>query len=91
MSGTTTVRVELFGIPRRRAGVACADAQGTRLGEVLADLACRFPNLQNACILSGRLLPGYIANLNGDRFVSDPDTPLHPGDSLLILSADAGG
>ncbi len=84
------VRVELFGIPRRRAGVAFADARGSRLRDVLADLADRFPGLET-CIDRDRLLPGYIANLNGDRFISDPDTALSPGDSLLILSADAGG
>ena len=34
----------------------------------------------------------HIANLsNGERFVTDPATPLEKGDSLLILSADAGG
>ena len=31
------------------------------------------------------------ANLNGDRFISDPGTRLGKGDSVLILSADAGG
>ena len=32
-----------------------------------------------------------IASLNGDRFVSDPRTPLGENDCVLILSADAGG
>jgi hypothetical protein len=31
------------------------------------------------------------ANLNGDRFVSDPTTALAADDHVLILSADAGG
>ena len=38
-----------------------------------------------------RLHPAFVANLNGDRFVSDPATPLGDDDCVLILSADAGG
>jgi len=34
----------------------------------------------------------YIeANLNGDTFVSDPDTSLAVDDRVLLLSADVGG
>ena len=86
-----TVRIELFGIPRERAGVAETTAEGARLGEVLVDLARRFPRLADACFRHQRLQTGYVANLNGERFVTDPSTPLKPGDALLILSADAGG
>jgi molybdopterin converting factor small subunit len=85
------ITVELFGIPRERAGIAKTPADGARLDEVLSDLARRFPRLAEGCILHGVLRPGYLANLNGQRFVSDPSTPLASGDSLLILSADAGG
>ena len=86
-----SISVEMFGIPRQRAGVSQALAEGVRLSEVLANLAQRFPRLADECIADGRLQQGYLANLNGQRFVSDPATPLEPGDSLLILSADAGG
>ena len=86
-----SVRVELYGIPRERAGTACTSAAGARLGEVLADLATRFPRLAETCIAGARLQPGYVANLNGQRFVTDPGTIIQAGDALLILSADAGG
>lgn len=87
-----SITVELFGIPRQRAGVAKTAAAGTRLDEVVADLAGRFPQLAEECFAGGRgLKPGTLANLNGERFVTDPATPLRPGDALLILSADAGG
>ncbi|MBI3839688.1 MAG: MoaD/ThiS family protein [Planctomycetia bacterium] len=86
-----SITVELFGIPRQRAGIAKTQAEGARLDEVLLDLARRFPRLAEACIANGRLQSGYLANLNGQRFVSDPSTALAAGDSLLILSADAGG
>jgi molybdopterin converting factor small subunit len=86
-----TITVELFGIPRQRAGLARTTADGARLDEVVADLARRFPRLAEECFAENRLKPGTLANLNGRRFVTDPATPLAPGDALLILSADAGG
>ncbi len=85
------VEVELFGIPRARAGVAVTSARGANLGDVLADLARRFPGLADACIDGRRLKTSYLANLDGRQFVTDPETPLTDGASLLILSADAGG
>lgn len=88
-----SITVELFGIPRQRAGVAKTEAAGTRLDEVLADLARRFPRLAEECFRQrdGGLKSGTLVNLNGRRFVTDPATVLAPGDALLILSADAGG
>jgi len=86
-----SITVELFGIPRQRAGVAKTHAEGTRLDEVLNDLERRFPRLAEECIARGLLQAGTLANLNGQKFVSDPATALTSGDSLLVLSADAGG
>jgi sulfur-carrier protein len=85
------VTVELFGIPRERAGVSSTTAEAARLGELFRALAAPFPRLAEACFDGDRLRTGYIANLNGERFVSDPATPLADGDAVLILSADAGG
>ena len=85
------VTIELFGIPRQRAGVAETTAHGSSLGEVLSDLESRFPGLASACIEEGRLRPGFVANVGGNRFIADPATKITEGDSLLILSADAGG
>jgi molybdopterin converting factor small subunit len=86
-----SITVELFGIPRQRAGVARIEATGTRLDEVVANLARRFPRLAEECFYEGRLRSGTLVNLNGQRFVSDPATALQPGDAILIFSADAGG
>lgn len=90
-----SVTIEFFGIPRQRAGTARVEIEAGSFGDALAVLSERFPALAGACFEvrdgTGRLRPGYVANLNGDRFVSEPDTPLADGDSLLILSADAGG
>ncbi|NIL96407.1 MAG: hypothetical protein GTO53_05640 [Planctomycetales bacterium] len=86
-----SIRVEFFGIPRQRAGVAATTATGRRLGDVLAELERKYPGLAECCIRAGRLEPGYTANLGGNRFVTDPETELAAADVLLILSADAGG
>ncbi|MCE9557141.1 MAG: MoaD/ThiS family protein [Planctomycetes bacterium] len=86
-----TVQVELFGVPRQRAGQSVIEAQGSRLADVLSDLAIRFPALAECCIDGDRLRAGYVASLGGRQFVTDPQTPLTPGESVLILSADAGG
>ncbi len=91
MNVAMNVEVELFGIPRARAGVGTTSARGANLGDVLADLARRFPALADACIDGRQLKASYLASLDGRQFVTDPETPLTEGASLLILSADAGG
>ncbi len=84
------MRVELLGLPRARAGVAELELQAETLGQLLMALAVRFPSLAEF-IIADRLQPSVVANLNGDQFVSDPCTQLREGDSVLILSSDAGG
>jgi molybdopterin converting factor small subunit len=86
-----SIRVELYGIPRRRAGVEALAVDGQTLGEALAAAGRRLPVLNEVCLEGPRLRGGYLANRNGRTFVSDPATPLEPGDCVLILSADAGG
>jgi molybdopterin converting factor small subunit len=84
------MRVELLGLPRERAGVAELELEADTLGQLLTALAIRFPSF-NELIAVDRLRPSFTANLNGDRFISDPATRLTESDSVLILSADAGG
>ena len=84
------MRVELLGLPRERAGVAELEVEADTLGQLLTSLAIRFPSFSELVAVD-RLQPSFTANLNGDRFISDPRTRLSEGDSVLILSADAGG
>jgi len=86
-----SVAVEFYGVPRQRIGIAQAIADGADLGEVLVDLAHRYPRFGETCVDDERLRAGFTANLGGNRFISDPRTPLPAGEKLLILSADAGG
>ena len=85
------ISVELFGIARSRAGIGQTMAEGDCLGDVLVDLASRFPGLATACVEGRKFRPGFTANLNGRQFVTSPETPLTDDDTVLILSLDAGG
>jgi len=84
------MHVEFLGVSRERAGVAEVDVQAETLGRLLVALAVRMPGLAEL-ISVDRLHPSLAANLNGDRFISDPETPLSKDDRVLILSADVGG
>lgn len=85
------IRIELYGIPRHRAGVAAVEVEAQRLGEALLQVGRQLPILNDVCLDSEHLRSGYLANINGRAFVSAPDTRLSPGDCVLILSSDAGG
>lgn len=88
------MQVEFFGVPRERAGVSELELEADTLGQMLNALARKIPSLEQFIGGEGRdlrLHPSFIASLNGDRFVSDPGTPLVRTDRVLILSADAGG
>jgi len=89
------IRVELFGIARQRAGVGelLFEAAGgpMSLTDVLTAVARKAPQLDGPWISGGRLHASLAANIDGQRFVSDPATPIRDGQCLLILSADAGG
>ena len=85
------VEVELFGIPRARAGTERTIASGDCLGDVLVDLAARFPVLGDACFDGRSLRPSFMASLGGRQFVTAPETPLVDGETVLLLSIDAGG
>ncbi len=84
------MHVEFLGVPRERAGIAELDVKADTLGHLLGTLAARMPALAELIALD-RLHPSLVANLNGDRFITDPGTPLRDDDCVLILSADAGG
>ena len=86
-----SVTLEFFGLTRHRAGRPSLTVEASTLGEALEAAAAELPQLEVDCIAGGRLRPGFLANLNGQRFMMDPATPLEPGDAVLILSSDVGG
>ena len=89
------IRVEFFGIARQRAGIGELSLDlrqaATSLGQVLDQVASCLPELGRELVVDGRLHASLTANLDGARFVHDPATLIRDGQSLLILSADAGG
>ena len=84
------MRVEFLGLSRERAGIAELELQADTLGQLLSTLAARFPAFRDV-VAGDCLAASFAANLNGDRFVTDPRTKLAANDCVLILSADAGG
>ena len=84
--------VELFGVPRLLAGTRLAEASGTTLGALAADLARRYPVLAGRVldVETGWLLPGY-SFVAGARFTRDPDLMLDDGTTVLLVVSAAGG
>jgi molybdenum cofactor guanylyltransferase len=81
------LRVEFFDVARRLAGREALLVDAATLGEALHEISVRLPDL-------GRELAAprhFRFSRNGELFVEDPATPLADGDSLLLLSAQAGG
>lgn len=85
------ITIELFGVPRIRAGVARVALEAATLGEALSGLGRACPVLEGSVLRGEGLHPSYRLSLNSDQFVSDPDWPLADGDALLLLAADVGG
>ncbi|MGE3317014.1 MAG: MoaD/ThiS family protein [Planctomycetaceae bacterium] len=86
-----TVRVEFFGLARRTAGCAFLDVEAATLGDAIERIREELPQLASICFADRTLSAGYLANVNGKQFTRDPECPLKPGDSVLILSNDMGG
>ena len=85
------VTIELYGVPRLRAGTCRVSLEASTVSAAIDGLGLACPSLDGAVVARGRVLPAYRLSLNGERFVSDPETPLAPGDVLILLSADVGG
>jgi molybdopterin converting factor small subunit len=88
--------VELFGVARLVANtreVSVALSPGATVADVLGALAEKLPALVGRVIKSDRrsLVDGYACNVNGTEFIRSGAAPVESGDSLVILSADAGG
>ena len=90
------VKVELFGTPRLAAGrreVELVLAPGTSRQEFTDALAEACPSLIGKVIRDDRsgLQEGYVLNRNGLAFLQGDALDVGDGDSLLILSNQAGG
>lgn len=86
-----TITIELFGMPRARAGVRELAVSAATVGEALVEVIEKCPQLADLVKADGTLSPQYLLSLDGQRFLTDGSQPLRSGDRLLLLSADAGG
>ena len=99
LSAPISCTVELFGVARltaRTSRVPLTLSAEATLADALAVLGAECPALLGSVLSAdeaGRtgLRSGYTCNINGKDFVRDAHTRLRAGDSLLILSSDAGG
>jgi molybdopterin converting factor small subunit len=85
------ITIELFGVPRLRAGTSRVNLDAASLASALRALGRICPALDGPVIAGDALHPAYRACLNSEQFVSDPATPLADGDVLLVMAADVGG
>ena len=91
-----TCTVELFSVARlvaKTAKVSLALPHEATLSHVFSALAERLPVLVGPVITPDRnsLTSGNACNINGRDFVRDPSVKVRAGDSIFIISADAGG
>ena len=85
------VTIELYGVPRMRAGRDAVTVEAGCLGDALAALGRECPVLAPS-VVDGRLLkPCYVVAINGIQFTADAEHPLRDGDAIILLAADAGG
>jgi molybdopterin converting factor small subunit len=85
------VTIELYGVPRLRAGVDQVEVEAASIGEAMRALAARCPALDRSVVREGALSPSYMIAVNGLQMTADPAAALRDGDVLVLLSADAGG
>jgi len=89
------IRIEFYGIPRQRVGSPGyhlpVNQQEIQLSELIEQLTQRFPSLQPDCFSQGLISPNVKLSLDGDHFVTDIDAWINIRQTLLVMSADAGG
>jgi len=94
--GRVPCTVELYGVARllaKTTKVALILPFQAVLSSVFVALATELPVLVGPVIAPdrSRLTAGYACNINGLDFVRDPGFKINPGDSIIIISNDAGG
>ena len=102
----TRIIVEFFGLARARTGtprceLVCPGPDVT-LADVWQEVTRQFPSLANTMAESdapanvGSVTDmlgtrGYLINIDGKSFSADPQQWVRAGQTIIIMSADAGG
>ena len=85
------VRVELFEMARRMAGVATCDVVARTIREALEELGSHLPALEGTVVRRGTPCGPWRVSRDGKQFEDDLDQPVAEGTALVIVSALAGG
>ena len=90
------VTVEFYGIPRLKTEVPTVSLQAESLQEVFEQLAESFPLFESHCLLRSEdgawgLKKSFLMSRNGLTFDHSQKNELQDQDTIMILSADAGG
>jgi molybdopterin converting factor small subunit len=85
------VRIELYGVPRLRAGVQTVDVQASTIGDALLQLQRACPQLDPDVLTDGQLNAAYVVAIDGGTLTRDPHVSLNAGDTLVLLTSQAGG
>jgi molybdopterin converting factor small subunit len=85
------ITIELFGVPRMRAGRDAVAVEARCLGEAMAALGRECPALTPSVVDGECLQPFYVVAINGIHFTAEARHPLRDGDVVVLLAADAGG
>jgi len=85
------VVVELYGLPRLRAGAERIELPAGPLRELLRALARALPGLVPDILADGRLTEHALLAVDGRDLLSDPDAVIPDGAVLVLISAQAGG
>ena len=85
------VTVELYGLPRLRAGAERCELPAGPLHELLGALAGALPGLVPDILRDRRLTEHALIAIDGRDLIVEPDTPIADGAVLVLISAQAGG
>jgi len=85
------VVVELYGLPRLRAGAERIELAAGRLEVLLAALALALPGLVPDIIADGQLTEHALVAIDGRSLIVDPGAEIPDGAVLVMISAQAGG
>lgn len=91
LMNSASITIELFGVPRARAGCSEIQVVATTVREAIEKAIQQCAGLNAVINLDFQRQPQSLLSLDGRTFITDLDQPLKPGDRLLLLSADAGG
>lgn len=85
------VVIELYGLPRLRAGAERCELPAGPLHAVLVALAGALPGLVPDILRDGRLTEHALIAIDGRDLLVERDTMIVDGTVLVLISAQAGG